>query len=312
MATYELHSSPETCHWGYFDSQLKPSLRIKSGDIATIHCVSGSAEILPGEPFNVLPEHREILGALKPHLGRHILTGPVYVEGAERGDALAVEVLDIKFRTNWGWNAQRPLAGTLPEDFPFYRLTHIPIDSNRGVATMPWGLEIDLKPFFGIMGVAPPPEWGQCSSIEPRAFGGNIDNKHFNIGTTVYLPVFAEGGLFSTGDGHGVQGDGEVNLTALETSLSGTFRFTVRKDMKLNNPRAETATHWITHGFDPDLDDAAKEALRDMIRLITAKTGLSAADAYMLCSLQGDLHVTQTVDGNKGIHCMMAKKVIGG
>ena len=250
-------------------ASCKPSLRIKSGDIATIHCVSGSAEILPGEPFNVLPEHREILGKLKPHLGRHILTGPVYVEGAERGDALAVEVLDIKFRTNWGWNVQRPLAGTLPEDFPFYRLTHIPIDSNRGVCTMPWGLEIELKPFFGIMGVAPPPEWGQCSSIEPRAFGGNIDNKHFQVGTTVYLPVFADGGLFSTGDGHGVQGDGEVNLTALETSLSGTFRFTVRKDMKLNNPRAETATHWITHGFDHDLDDAAKEALRDMIRLIS-------------------------------------------
>src|SRR6266436_3436711 len=181
MATYELHSSPETCHWGYFDSQLKPSLSIKSGDIATIHCVSGAAEILPGEPFNVLPEHREILAKLKPHLGR------------------------------------------------------------------------------------------------------NIDNKYFNVGTTVYLPVFAEGGLFSTGDGHGVQGDGEVNLTALETSLSGTFRFTVRKDMKLNNPRAETATHWITHGFDQDLDDAAKEALRDMIRLISAKTGLAAADAYMLC-----------------------------
>jgi acetamidase/formamidase len=262
--------------------------------------------------MNVLPEHREILAKLKPHLGRHILTGPVYVEGAERGDALAVEVLDIKFRTNWGWNVQRPLAGTLPEDFPFYRLTHIPIDSNRGVCTLPWGTEIELKPFFGIMGVAPPPEWGQCSSIEPRAFGGNIDNKHFNIGTTVYLPVFAEGGLFSTGDGHGVQGDGEVNLTALETSLSGTFRFTVRKDMKLNNPRAETATHWITHGFDQDLDDAAKEALRDMIRLISAKTGLAAADAYMLCSLKGDLHVTQTVDGNKGIHCMMEKKLIGG
>ena len=260
----------------------------------------------------MLPEHREILGTLKPHLGRHILTGPVYVEGAERGDALAVEVLDIKFRTNWGWNVQRPLAGTLPEDFPFFRLTHIPIDSNRGVCTMPWGLEIELKPFFGIMGTAPPPEWGQCSSIEPRAFGGNIDNKHFQVGTTVYLPVFAEGGLFSTGDGHGVQGDGEVNLTAFETSLSGTFRFTVRKDMKLNNPRAETATHWITHGFDHDLDDAAKEALRDMIRLICAKTHLSAADAYMLCSLQADLHVTQTVDGHKGIHCMIAKKVIGG
>ena len=238
MATHELHSSPDTCHWGYFDSQLEPQLRVKSGDIATIHCVSGAAEILPGEPFNVLPEHREILGKLKPHIGRHILTGPVHVEGAERGDVLAVEVLDIKFRTNWGWNVQRPLMGTLPEDFPFYRLTHIPIDSNRGVCTMPWGTEIQLKPFFGIMGVAPPAEWGQCSSVEPRAFGGNIDNKHFQVGTTVYFPVFADGGLFSTGDGHGVQGDGEVNLTALETSLSGTFRFTVRKDMKLTNPRA--------------------------------------------------------------------------
>ncbi|OYW98798.1 MAG: hypothetical protein B7Z15_21740 [Rhizobiales bacterium 32-66-8] len=276
MANHELHSSPETCHWGYFDSQLPPQLRIKSGDTATIHCVSGAAEILPGEPYNVLPEHREIIAKLKPHIGRHILTGPVHVEGAERGDVLAVEVLDIKFRTNWGWNVQRPLMGTLPED------------------------------------VAPPPEWGQCSSVEPRAFGGNIDNKHFRVGTTVYFPVFADGGLFSTGDGHGVQGDGEVNLTALETSLSGTFKFTLHKNMKLNNPRAETATHWITHGFDQDLDDAAKEALRDMIRLITAKTGLKPEDAYMLCSLQADLHVTQTVDGNKGIHCMIEKKIIGG
>lgn len=212
MATHELHSSPDTCHWGYFDSQLAPQLRIKSGDVATIHCVSGAAEILPGEPFNVLPEHREILAKLKPHIGRHILTGPVHVEGAERGDVLAVEVLDIKFRTNWGWNVQRPLMGTLPEDFPFYRLTHIPIDSNRGVCTMPWGTEIELKPFFGIMGVAPPAEWGQCSSVEPRAFGGNIDNKHFRVGTTVYFPVFAEGGLFSTGDGHGVQGDGNKGI----------------------------------------------------------------------------------------------------
>src|SRR5205085_5264906 len=211
MATHERHSSPETCHWGYFDSKLPPQLRIKSGDIATIHCVSGSKEILPEPPMNVLPEHREILAKLTPHLGRHILTGPVHVEGAERGDVLAVEVLDIKFRTNWGWNVQRPLAGTLPEDFPFYRLTHIPIDSNRGVCTLPWGLEVQLRPFFGIMGVAPPAEWGPCSSIEPRAFGGNIDNKHFQVGTTVYFPVFAEGGLFSTGDGHGVQGDGEVN-----------------------------------------------------------------------------------------------------
>jgi acetamidase/formamidase len=307
-----LKSSPQTIHWGYFDSKLEPKARVKSGEMVTIECVSGSKEILPDPPFSILPEHREIHEKCTPHIGRHILTGPVYVEGAEPGDALQVDIVDIQFRVDWGWNVQRPLMGTLPEDFPTYRLTHIPIERNRNVCRMPWGTELELKPFFGIMGVAPPPAWGQCSSIEPRAFGGNIDNKELGVGTTIYLPVFAPGALFSTGDGHGVQGDGEVNLTALETCLTGTFRFTVRKDMKLNNPRGETPTHWITHGFDPDLDDAAKEALRDMIRLIRGKTGISAEDAYMLCSLAADLHVTQTVDGNKGVHCMIKKELIGG
>ena len=310
MATHELHSSPETCHWGYFDSQLKPQLRIKSGDIATIHCVSGAAEILPEPPMNVLPEHREILAKLKPHIGRHILTGPVHVEGAERGDALAVEVLDIKVRTNWGWNVQRPLMGTLPEDFPFYRLTHIPIDSNRGVCTMPWGLEVKLNPFFGIMGVAPPPEWGQCSSVEPRAFGGNIDNKHFNVGTTVYLPVFAPGGLFSTGDGHGVQGDGEVCLTALETALQGTFTLILHKATGLRFPRAITPTHYIAMGMDQDLDDAAKQALREMIAWLVELKGWKPLDAYVSCSLACDLHVTQIVDGNKGVHAMFPRALL--
>ena len=312
MVAHELHSSPETCHWGYFDSRLKPVLEIASGDTVAIHCVSGGPDILPGAPYRVLPEHRAIVTALKPHIGRHILTGPVHVAGGQRGDTLRVDVLDIRFRVDWGWNVQRPLMGTLPEDFEFYRLTHIPIDAARGVCRLPWGRELALKPFFGIMGVAPPPEWGQCSSVEPRAFGGNVDNRHFGVGTTVYLPVFAPGALFSAGDGHGVQGDGEVNLTALETCLSGTFRLTVVKDMKLAMPRAETATHWITHGFDPDLDQAAKQALRDMIRLIVGKTGLKPEDAYMLCSLAADLAVTQTVDGNKGIHCMIEKRHIGG
>jgi len=307
---HELPCTPKTIHWGYFDAKMPPQLRVKSGDSVTIHCVSGGAEILPAPPFTVLPEHREIHAQCKPHIGRHILTGPVHVEGAERGDALQVDVLDIKFRVDWGWNVQRPLMGTLPEDFQFFRLTHIPIDAARNVCRMPWGTEIPLSPFFGIMGVAPPPEWGQCSSIEPRAFGGNIDNKELGVGSTVYFPVFAEGALFSAGDGHGVQGDGEVNLTALETCLSGTFRLTLRKDMKLNLPRAETKTHYITHGMDPDLDDAAKEALRDMIRLICSRTNLAPEDAYMLCSLSCDLHVTQLVDGNKGVHAMLRKELI--
>lgn len=311
-AHHELGTSPETAHWGYFDAKMKPVLEIQSGDTVSIHCVSGAADILPGAPFHVLPEHREIHAKLQPFLGRHILTGPVAVAGAERGDTLQIDVLDIKFRTDWGWNVQRPLMGSLPEDFPSYRLTHIPIDRNAGVCRMPWGTEIKLAPFFGIMGVAPPPEWGACSSVEPRAFGGNIDNKELGVGATLYLPVFAPGALFSAGDGHGVQGDGEVNLTALETCLSGTFRLSVRKDMRIAMPRAETATHYITHGMDPDLDDAAKEALRDMIRWIVSRTALKPEDAYMLCSLACDLHVTQLVDGNKGVHAMLPKEMMRG
>ncbi len=312
MTAHELHSSPETVHWGYFDARLKPKLHVRSGDTVTIHCVSGAPDIVPEPPYRMLPEQYAIHAAHKPHLGAHILTGPVHVEGAMPGDSLEIEVLDIRFRTDWGWNRQRPLFGTLPEDFPFTRLTIIPIDAGRGVCTMPWGVEIPLKPFFGIMAVAPPPEWGAVSSIEPRAFGGNMDNKELGVGAKLFLPVFTAGALFSAGDGHGVQGDGEVNLTALETSLSGTFRLTVHKGRRLTMPRAETATHYITHGMDPDLDDAAKQALREMIALIRERTNIAPEDAYMLCSLACDLHVTQLVDGHKGIHAMLEKKYAGG
>lgn len=312
MAIPVLSSSPKTVHWGYFDAKLKPVLSIKSGESVTIECLSGGPEMMPEPPLQVLPEHREVHKHCSPHIGRHILTGPVAVEGAVPGDVLQIDILDIKVRTDWGWNVQRPLMGSLPEDFPSYRRTIIPIDRKRHVAIMPWGTELPLKPFFGIMAVAPPVEWGQVSSIEPRAFGGNIDCKELGVGSTLFLPVFNKGALFSTGDGHGVQGDGEVNLTALETNLEGTFRLTVRKDLKFATPRGETKTHYITMGMDPDLDDAAKEALRDMIRLICERTNLSREDAYMLCSLACDLRVTQLVDGNKGIHAMLEKKVIGG
>jgi acetamidase/formamidase len=190
------------------------------------------------------------------------------------------------------------------------RLWHSAIDRQRGVATLPWGTELKLAPFFGVMGTAPPPEYGLQSSIEPREYGGNMDLKELVAGTTLYLPVFVEGGRFSVGDGHGAQGDGEVCLTALETALTGTFRLILRKDLAFKLPRAETATHWITLGFDPDLDDAAKIALREMIQLVVAATGLAAEEAYMLCSVACDLRVTQLVDGNKGIHAMLAKSLL--
>jgi acetamidase/formamidase len=177
-------------------------------------------------------------------------------------------------------------------------------------ATMPWGGTLALSPFFGVMGVAPPSSWGRITSVIPRAHGGNMDNKELGPGTTVYFPVFNEGALFTVGDGHGVQGDGEVCLTAIETALTGKFRLSVRKDMHLSMPRAETPTHYLTMGFDEDLDDALKQALRDMIVWIGQLRGLSKNDAYMLCSLAADLRVTQTVNVAKGVHCVLPKAIL--
>ena len=300
---------PEHCHWGFFDAGLKPVVTVASGDTVAVDCVSGGPEVLPQNPgFEVLTDHRAILGTLEPKLGAHILTGPVAVKGAEPGDVLQIEILSIEPRQNWGYTRIRPLSGTLPEDFPIRKTWHSGIDRQRGVMTTPWGLEIELAPFFGVMGVAPPPVYGACSSIQPREFGGNMDLKELTAGTTLYLPVWAPGALFSVGDGHGVQGDGEVCVTALETALSGSFRLTLRKDLKFKLPRAETPSHHITMAFNEDLDDAAKDALREMIKLIGEKMQLPADDAYMFASLAVDMRVTQLVDGNKGIHAMLPKR----
>lgn len=309
---HELHSSPQTVHWGFFDAALPPVLTVASGDRVTLHCVSGAPEDMPGAPLEVLPELRAIHDQIKPRMRGHILTGPVAVQGAMPGDMLEVRVIDVALRQDWGYNVQRPLLGTLPEDFPQLRRMHIPIDRQRRTATMPWGTELPLAPFFGIMGVAPPAHYGAQSSIEPREYGGNIDLKEMLPGTTLLLPVWAEGALFSAGDGHGMQGDGEVCLTALETSLSGTFELVLHKNAGLRFPRALTPSHYIAIGLDADLDDAAKQALREMIQWIGELTGLPAADAYTLCSLACDLRVTQLVDGNKGIHAMLPRTALPG
>jgi acetamidase/formamidase len=309
---HHLASTPGNVHWGLWDGTLKPVLAIKSGDTVTIETLSGEPEDMPDPAlgFAVVPGHKEVHANTVRGPGPHFLTGPIHVEGAEPGDVLEVRLLEIKYRADWGWNIQVPFLGTLPEDFPELRRIHFPLDVARDVATMPWGQELTLDPFFGNFGVAPPPSWGRLSSKEPRSFGGNMDNKELGVGSITYFPVFVPGALFSAGDGHGLQGDGEVCLTAIETALTGTFEFHVRKDMKLNSPRAEKADCWITMGFDEDLDDAVKHALRDMIALIRAHSGLSAQDAYTLCSLAADLRVTQMVDGNKGIHCVLAKTAL--
>jgi acetamidase/formamidase len=308
---HHLAASPENCHWGYFDARRAPLLTIASGDHVTIDAVSGSPEVLPPPGFHVPPELLAIHAA-EPGIpfGPHILTGPVAVEGAEPGDVLEVRILEVSLRQDWGYNLNRPLSGTLPDDFPTYHLMHIPLDTERMVGRLPWGLELPLRPFFGVMGVAPPPSWSRCTSIIPRAFGGNLDNKELVAGTTLFLPVFAAGALFSCGDGHGVQGDGEVNVTAIETALTGTFELILRKDLGFAYPRAETPTHVVTFGMDPDLDRCAEKALRDMIALIVERAGLTREQAYALCSLAADLRITQTVNQHKGVHCMLEKRVL--
>ena len=310
---HELHSSPQTVHWGVFDATIEPVLEIDSGDRVTIHAINGPPDSMPkGGGFEILPEHLAVHREVKPAQFGHILTGPVAVAGAEPGDMLEVRIVEVRLRQNWGHNVIRPLLGALPDDFPDLRILHIPIDRERAVATLPWGTELPLRPFFGVMGVAPPPAWSAISTIIPRRHGGNLDNKELVAGTTLYLPIFTRGAGFSAGDGHAVQGDGEVCVTALETALSGTFELIVHKGVELTMPRAETPTHYITMGLDGDLDDAAKQALREMIAFICERTNLSAEDAYSLCSLAADLRVTQIVNVDKGVHMMLPKTLLHG
>ncbi len=306
---HEIPATPDKMILGYLDATASPVLTVESGDTVTLHSFpAGGRASLPAS--GVPADYLAALDALPPGPGPHFMTGPVYVRGAKPGDTLQVDILAAVPRMDWGFVSIMPLLGTLPDEFTDYETIHPKIDRERNVCLLPWGTELPLDPFFGIIGVAPPAAWGRCTSSVPRAFGGNMDNKELKPGTTLYLPVFNEGALFMAGDGHGVQGDGEVCITALETGLTGTFRLTVRSDLDIKTPFAETPTHLMSIGLDEDLDDAAKQAVREMVHHICARTNLSRNQAYMLCSLIGDLRVTQTVDGNKGVHMMLAKSYL--
>jgi acetamidase/formamidase len=310
--TKVLKATPATVHWGYLDAAIPPALTIDSGERVRIECVTGGPEWLPpaDRGFDLLPDLLEVIHKVKKGSGNHIFTGPVYVRGAQIGDVLEVKILDIELRQNWGWNIFRDYMGTVPEDYRYTRLMHVALDLQSKVAVMPSGFRIPLAPFFGQLAVAPPAAVGRQNSKEPREFGGNLDCKELTSGSTIYLPVWNVGALFSTGDGHAAQGDGEVNGTAIETSLAGTFEFVVRKDLGWTIPRAETPTHYITFGLDPDLDDAARQCLKEMISWIIALTGIHKDEAYSLCSFACDLHVTQTVNNVKGVHAMLPKSVL--
>jgi acetamidase/formamidase len=316
MTRHRLKATPETTRFGSLSAAFPPVLTIASGDTVEIECVSGGPEMMPvaGSGFIVPDALRAIHEAMPVRVGPHIVTGPVAIAGAEPGDTLEVHVDDIAFGADWGFCVVKPLLGTLPVDFPEFDLTHIPIDAAGRVCTLPWGARLPLAPFFGVMGVAPPPAYGLLSTKEPREFGGNLDNKELGIGSTLYLPVLIPGANFSVGDGHGVQGDGEVCVNALEMCLNGTFTFTLHKRNAsrepLRYPRAETATQFISFGMHADLDQAMEKALREMIAFICERTGWTPMQAYKTCSLGVDFRVTQTVNGEKGIHGMLRKGLI--
>jgi acetamidase/formamidase len=307
---HHLKSSPETVHWGWFDAALPHVLTIASGDRVTIDSLSGGPANLPGDGFEVPPELLQVHAKSQRRLPGHILTGPIAVQGAQPGDVLEVRIIDVQLRQDWGYTFVRPLAGALPNEVEAFEQIISRLDREKKVGLLPWGLEIPLRPFFGVMGVAPPRTWGAISSIQPRAHGGNLDIKELIPGSTLYLPVWSEGAGFSVGDGHAVQGDGEICTTAIETALTGTFEIHLRKDLRMDYPAAETPSHLITMGMDPDLDTAARDALRRMIDRVTQETGLSRTRAMMLMSLVADVRVSQLVNEHKGIHVMIPKTAL--
>jgi len=312
MATHSLDATPSTIRYGVFDAEFPPVLTVQPGDTVRVQCVSGRPSVLPppGSGLAIPPALKAVLDAHPEPFVGHLVTGPIAVAGAEPGDMLEVKIDAIEPGADWGYNAIRPLAGTLPEDFHETTLSHIPVDKARMTCALPWGTELKLAPFFGVMGVAPPPAFGRISSIQPRLHGGNLDNKELVAGTSLFLPVWVPGANFSVGDGHGVQGDGEVCVTALEMCLNGTFTFHLHKGTGLKYPRAETPTHYVSMGMHESMDQAMKTALREMISFICSRTNLSREQAYQFCSLAVDFRVTQSVNGEKGIHGMLKKGLL--
>jgi acetamidase/formamidase len=312
--THQLPLTPANVHWGYYDSRIRPVLTIASGDRVNVETmVAGGLQRLrlAGATEAEIPESLKAVekAITERGPGAHPMTGPIFVEGAVAGDTLEVRIISIDFLHNFGVNAFAPGGGVLPSNYPYAQLKLFRWQPGATTVEFAPGINLKMAPFFGSIGVAPPPLAGRISSREPGWHGGNLDNKDLVAGSTLFLPVHVAGGLLSIGDGHAMQGDGEVTGTALETSLKATIEVHVQKGPRLIWPRAETPTHFIAMGLDPDLDEATRLATREMVDFLVAVKGLSRDDAYMLVSLQGDLHVTQAVDATKGVHVTIAKSI---
>lgn len=315
MTHHILKATPQTVHLGGFSHLLKPALTIDSGDTIEVETYTGYYIHDKAPPEFLTPEFLDICQNLPPERqvskGPHLLTGPIYIRDAEPGDVLEVELQAITPSLPIGFNAIRTGWGALPQQFPQPALRFIPLDLENNIAEFPpaSGIKIPLKPFFGILGVAT--NEAERSSIPPGSYGGNIDNRELQTGTKIFLPVFVPGGLFSIGDGHSAQGDGEVNVTAIETSMNGTIRFKLRKDLQLSTPLAQTPTDIITMGFGTTLDAALEMALQNMIDFLKSFANLTPEDAYVLCSLAVNFHITQVVNSpQKGVHGMLSKSIL--
>lgn len=335
--SYTLLATPETTHLGFFSPDLPPVLRVSSGDTVTFSTFPNiGEEAKPGLSIEQLVASADALAKERNLIGPHSLTGPVYIEGAEPGDVLEVKVKEVIPSTYAGqivFPGERKL-GLLPDEFPQGTISHLSVDLANKTTQFASNVTLPVTPFMGIMGVAPPkdfspsnPEAGgawlarperidqyggikRLSSVPPDLWGGNMDNKELVAGSSLFIPVFNQGALFSTGDGHVNQANGEVGLTASETAMQGlTVQFVLHKDLKLIRPIAETPTHFMTMGFDPDVDTAMKIATRDMLDLLTQSTGLSRLEAYSLASLAMDLNITQVVDINRGVHALVPKSI---
>jgi acetamidase/formamidase len=311
---YKLPATPKTVAWGYYDAKATPILNIHSGDTVEFDTLITNSptglEHAGVPPEQVEQSLRDIYKEVtNKGPGGHILNGPVFIEEAEPGDTLEVRIQKIDLAIPYAYNAFGPTRGFLPEDFPYRKMKIIPLDKDRMIAKFAPGIEIPLHPFFGSMGVAPPEAYGRIDSAPPGNHAGNMDNKELVAGTTLFLPVHAKGALFEIGDGHAGQGNGEVDITALETSLVGTLQFVVHKGTNQKYPRAETPTHYISMGFHQELYEATRIAIREMIDFLVNEKHMSRDDAYMLVSVAGDVDITELVDGNKGVHVMLPKAI---
>ena len=313
-STYDLPATPQTVAWGHYDATAKPVLTVKSGDTVVVHTLLTNsptglekAGVAPADVQQSLRAVYDGVSQADRGPGGHILTGPIAVEGAEPGDTLEVRILKIDLAIPYAYNGFRYGVGFLTDDFTYPKVKIVPLDPKTMMGHFAPGIDVPLHPFFGSMGVAPPPSFGRYDSTAPTIIGGNMDDKALVAGTSIFFPVYVPGALFEVGDGHAAQGNGEVDITALETSLTGTLQLILHKGVKSPYPRAETPTAYISMGFDDDLSRATRKALTNMIDFLVSEKGMSRDDAYMLLSVAGDVEETELVDRNKGVHVVLPK-----